>query len=94
MQSAWLGSDKYQFESHWFDSTKVQTRKIQIPKSPKTEDGRFTLSAIPFVQGVGVSEVGWGSEEQRPRVEFSQQRAATWRIPWYSTGALEVWHAT
>ena len=30
MASVRLGSDKYQFESHWFDSTRVRNRKVQI----------------------------------------------------------------
>ena len=33
MSSAWLGSDEYQFSSHWFDSTRVQTP----PDLPKRE---------------------------------------------------------
>ena len=47
MQSTWLGSDKYQFLSHWFDSTKVRMHEVQIADSPKTEDGRSTHSATP-----------------------------------------------
>ena len=29
MLSAWLGSDKYQFDSHWFDSTRVLIRVFE-----------------------------------------------------------------
>ena len=46
MPSAWLGNDKYRFLSHWFDSTKAQTSKIQIHWSPKTGDGHFPHSVI------------------------------------------------
>ena len=35
MPSTWLGSDKYQFLSHWFNSTRVQigTSEVRIPRS-------------------------------------------------------------
>ena len=46
MPSTWLRSDKYQFKSHWFDSTMVQTRKVRIPWSPKMGDRCSTHSAI------------------------------------------------
>ena len=45
MLRAWLGSDKYQFESHRFDSIRVWTCEVLIPRSPKTGDGCFTHSA-------------------------------------------------
>ena len=34
MLSAWLGSDKVTFLSHWFDSTRFRTRELWIPWSP------------------------------------------------------------
>ena len=34
--------------SHWFDSTRVPTRDVQILRSPATRDGCSTHSAIPF----------------------------------------------
>ena len=46
MQSAWLGSGRYQFLSHWFDSTRVQTREVRICRSPKMEGGCSTHSGI------------------------------------------------
>ena len=42
--STWLGSDKYQFLSHWFDFTRVRTHKVQIPISPK--NGRRMLHSF------------------------------------------------
>ena len=42
-----LWSDMYQFLSHWFDSTSIQTHKVWIPWSPKTGGDRSTHSAIP-----------------------------------------------
>ena len=30
MPSAWLGSDRYQFLSHWFDSIRVFSKTIKI----------------------------------------------------------------
>ena len=53
MLRAWFGSDKYQFLSHWFDSTWVSTHEVPIPRSPKTGDGRSTFSPIPFGQLFG-----------------------------------------
>ena len=41
ISSAWLGSDKYTFLSHWFDSNTVQTSNVQIPRSPRMEYGPF-----------------------------------------------------
>ncbi len=41
------GSDKYQCLSHSFNSTRVQTSEVRIPRSPKTGGGRSTHSAIP-----------------------------------------------
>ena len=46
MLSARLGSDKYKFLSHWFDSTWARTHEVRIPHSPKTRDGRSTHLAI------------------------------------------------
>ena len=40
--SARLGSDKYNFLSHWFDSTRARTCEVQIPRSHN-----WTHSAIP-----------------------------------------------
>ena len=44
MPSAWLGSDKYQFKSNWFDLTKIRkhevrirTRDLRIPRSLRRE---------------------------------------------------------
>ena len=52
MPSAWLGSDKYQFKSHWLNLTGVQTCRLwtrthdlQIPQSPRTRGGCSTHSA-------------------------------------------------
>ena len=36
MLSAWLQSDKFQFSSHWFDSTTVRTHEARISRSAKT----------------------------------------------------------
>ena len=47
MQSVRLGSNKYQFLSHCFDSSGVPTHDIRIPWSPKTGDWRSTYVAIP-----------------------------------------------
>ena len=48
---AWLGSDKYQFLSHWFDSTRVRTHGFESPDLPyQMRDGRSTHSAIPSGQ--------------------------------------------
>ena len=47
MLSAWLWIDKYQFWSRRFDLPRVQTHDVQIPWSPKTEDGCSTHSAMP-----------------------------------------------
>ena len=47
MPSTRLGSDKYQFLSHWFHSSRVQTREVWIPRSPRTGDGRSTYLTIP-----------------------------------------------
>ena len=33
MPSTWLGSGKYAFLSHWFDSTRVCTHVVRIPQS-------------------------------------------------------------
>ena len=44
--SAQLGSDKYQFFSHWFDSTRVRTCEVRIARSPTTGDGCSTHSTI------------------------------------------------
>ena len=33
MQSAWLGSDKYQFKGHWFDSMRIQTCRHELEPS-------------------------------------------------------------
>ena len=46
MQSAWLGSDMYQFLSHWFDASSIGTRDVQIPISPQKGDGRSTHLTI------------------------------------------------
>ena len=46
MMSAWLESDKYQFVSHWLDSTSVRTHDVWITWSPKTWDRRSLHSAI------------------------------------------------
>ena len=45
MPSAWLESDKYQFESHYL--TGVWTCKVRIPRFTKTGDGCSTHLAIP-----------------------------------------------
>ena len=46
LPSTSLGSDKNQFWSHCFGSTKVWTHKVRILRSPKTGDGRSTNLAI------------------------------------------------
>ena len=33
--STWQGNDKYKFESHWLDSTMVQTHEVWIARSSK-----------------------------------------------------------
>ena len=55
MLSAGLGSDKYQSESHWFDSTGVKIHKVgirthnnPIPRSSSIGDGRSTHVATPY----------------------------------------------
>ena len=47
MPSAWLGSGKYSFLTLWFDSTRVWTRVVRIPWSPKIGDGCSNHLAIP-----------------------------------------------
>ena len=37
MQSTWIRSDKYQFVSHWFDSTRVLSHTFESPDLPKWE---------------------------------------------------------
>ena len=46
MPSACLETKLYQFLSHWFDLIKVRLCEVRILRSPKTEDGRSTHSAI------------------------------------------------
>ena len=41
MPSARPGSDKYEFLSHWFDSTRARTHEVQIP--PISQNWRWTL---------------------------------------------------
>ena len=60
MPNARLGSDKYEFSSHWFDSTRaktcrvvIRTRKVQIPQSSSMGGGCSTHWATP--SGVPVS---------------------------------------
>ena len=53
MLSAWLRSDKYTFLSHWSDSTKVRTREVWIPRSPKMGDRCSTHPAIPIWSVMG-----------------------------------------
>ena len=55
MPSAWLGSDKYTFLSHWFPSTRVRTHEFKIDRSPKMGDGRSTHSVIPSGRNVVAS---------------------------------------
>ena len=57
--SARLGSDKYQFYHHWFESTRVQTSKVRIPRSPRTEDRCSTHLATP--SGLNLSWVFCGT---------------------------------
>ena len=38
-----LGSDKYKLLSHWFDSTKVQTHDVRIPKPIKSGNRKLPL---------------------------------------------------
>ena len=45
MLQAWLGSNKCQFLSHWFDSTRVSW--FEFPQSAKIGNRRSTHSAIP-----------------------------------------------
>ena len=47
MQSARLGSDKYQFLSHYLDLSRVQTGEVQIPWHTKLGDRHATHLAIP-----------------------------------------------
>ena len=54
MLSARLGSDKYQFYSHWFDSARIRkcevqirTRDLWIPQSRRMGGIRTTHSATP-----------------------------------------------
>ena len=47
IESARLGSVKYQFLSHWFDSTSVQTHEVRISRPTKTGIRLSTHSAIP-----------------------------------------------
>ena len=58
MPSARLGSDKYQFKSHWFDSTRFRSSNLRIPQSPKTGGRCSTHSATTtgpqFMARVGV----------------------------------------
>ena len=59
MPSAWLGSDKYQFLSHWSDSTSIWN-----PWSPKIGEGRSTPLAIP--SGTTFSEIIWKDVKPSP----------------------------
>ena len=47
MPSDWLQSNKCHFKSHWFDSTRVRTHKVVIPRSPKMEINCSTHSVNP-----------------------------------------------
>ena len=37
MSGSWLGGEKYQFLSHWFDSTRVRTHGFESHDLPKWE---------------------------------------------------------
>ena len=52
MPSIWIGSDKYTFLSHWFDSVRVQTREVQILRSPKTVQSTDTLNRVTVMDMV------------------------------------------
>ena len=39
-----LGCDKNTFERHWFDSTRIRTWKVRIPRSPKAGGGQTLYS--------------------------------------------------
>ena len=57
-----LGIDKYQFWSHWLDSTRVWwTHECRIIQSPKTGDGRSTHSVIPSSPVIADSVKGVGT---------------------------------
>ena len=67
MSSARLGSDKLQFLSHWFDSTSVRTRRVQIqthgvriPWSSSTSDRRSTHSAT--TSDLCIRRLTWGGQ--------------------------------
>ena len=47
MSIVWLGRDKYQLLSYQFDSTRVWSCEVQIPRSPKMGDGPTTHSGHP-----------------------------------------------
>ena len=51
MLSAWLGSDKYQFSSHWFNSAKFQSHDVRISWFLKMGDRCSTHLAI--LSGLG-----------------------------------------
>ena len=47
MPSTRLGSDKYKPLSNWFDSTKIRTREVRIPRSSSTGDECSINSVTP-----------------------------------------------
>ena len=47
MLSAWLGRDTYQFLSHWFDSTRIQTHGSEFHNLPNRETDAQLNSASP-----------------------------------------------
>ena len=66
MHSAWLGSDKYQFESHRFDSTRVQThgfvnqtRKVKIFRSLSMRGGH-SGEGNPIIYHIYINYIEWG----------------------------------
>ena len=57
MPSAWLRSKKYQFSSHWFNSTRVRTCAVRIPRSPKTGDARLRSAKYHYYV-IGLTQPG------------------------------------
>ena len=53
-QSTWLGSDKYNIWSRWFDWTRVQTHEIRIPWLSKTGVGSLIMGYVTLGKGVRI----------------------------------------
>ena len=92
MPSAWLGTGKYQFKSHWFDSTGVKTHgvgirncKVQIPRSSSMGGGCSTLLVtMPGRGSMGAYPLCWADVAPWSSVPVAAGRAWPywWPLPW------------